>query len=93
MNKETKSIVTKTIKIAGVTCIALGGAALIASGAALKAMTEGAKYLKDAVKKIVRVQPESVVEEPTAEPIAEETPAAEPVAADADFAAPESQEA
>ena len=53
MNKEAKSIVKKTVKIAGVTCIALGGAGLIASGAALKAMTEGVKYLKDTVKKIL----------------------------------------
>ena len=53
MSKELKSIVKKTAKVAGVTCIALGGAALIASGAALKALTAGAVYLKDAVRKIV----------------------------------------
>ena len=53
MSKEIKSIVKKTAKVAGVTCIALGGAALIASGAALKALTAGAVYLKDAVRKIV----------------------------------------
>ena len=43
MNSEIQSLVKKTAKIAGVTCFALGGAALIASGAALKAMKEGAK--------------------------------------------------
>ncbi len=47
MNKEMKAIVKKTAKIAGVTCLALGGAALIASGTALKAMTLGARYLFD----------------------------------------------
>lgn len=53
MSKEIKSIVKKTAKVAGVTCIALGGAALIASGAALKALAAGAVYLKDTVRKIV----------------------------------------
>ena len=52
MSKEIKSIVKKTAKVASVTCIALGGAALFASGAALKALTAGAVYLKDAVRKI-----------------------------------------
>lgn len=76
---EIKTVLKKTVKIAGVTCIALGGAALIASGAALKAMTEGGRYLKDAVKKIVG-------EEPQTETIVEEAPAAEAVAEEADFA-------
>ena len=106
MNKEIKSIVKKTAKIVAVTCVAAGAVALVTTDAALKALTEGAKYLKDTVKKIVGEQPESVVEEPTADPIAEETPAAEPVVAevveapvaeavaeDADFAEGESQEA
>lgn len=78
MNKEAKSIVKKTAKIAGVTCFALGGAALIASGAALKALTEGAKYLKDTIEKIVSDTPDAdvVIE---AEPVEEvmEAPAAE----------------
>ena len=97
MNKDIESIVKKTVKIAGVTCITLGGAALIASGAALKAMTEGAKYLKDTIEKIVREEPapDTVVDEAPAEetPVEEtvEVPAAEAVAEDADFA--ESQEA
>lgn len=59
MNQEIKSIVKKTAKIAGVTCFALGGAALIASGAALKALTEGAKYLNDSVQKILADAPEA----------------------------------
>lgn len=78
MNKEIKTTLKKTVKIAGVTCIALGGAALIASGAALKAVTEGGRYLKDAVKKIVDEKPEAE--------IVEEAPAAEAVAEEADFA-------
>lgn len=53
MQKEIKTVLRKTVKIAGVTCLALSGAALIASGAALKALTEGAKYVKDSVKKII----------------------------------------
>lgn len=46
MEKEIKSVLRKTVKIAGVTCFALGGAALIASGAALKALIESAKFVK-----------------------------------------------
>ena len=53
MNKEITTVLKKTVKIAGVTCFALGGAALIAGGAALKALTEGAKYMKDSVKEIL----------------------------------------
>ena len=52
MKQEISSTLKKTVKIASVTCIALGGAALIASGAALKALAEGGRYLKDAVCKI-----------------------------------------
>ena len=65
MSKEIKSIVKKTAKVAGVTCIALGSAALIASGAALKALTAGAVYLKDTVQKIIG--DDAVVEAATAE--------------------------
>ena len=76
MNKNT-NILKKSVKIAGVTCFALGGAALIASGAALKALTEGGKYLKDTVKKIINDKPvedSAIVEE------AEETPTVETAA-------------
>lgn len=93
MNKETASILKKTIKITGVTCAALGGAALIASGAALKAMTEGAKYLKNTIEKIVNEEPSADAapeEAPTEEVM--EAPAAEAVAEEADFAEPEAQE-
>ena len=53
MQKEIKTVLKKTVKIAGVTCLTLSGATLIASGAALKVLTEGAKYVKDSVKKII----------------------------------------
>ena len=100
MNKEIKSIVKKTAKIGAVTCVAAGAVALMTTGAALKALTEGAKYLKDTVKKIVGEEPdveaiveesptEDVVEAPAAEAVVEEVP----VAVEADFAEPESQEA
>ena len=78
MNKEIKSVVKKTAKIAGVTCIAAGAVALMTSGAALKALTEGTKYLKDTVKKIIDEKPEAeapaaeeVVESPVSDPAAE----------------------
>lgn len=84
MNAEMKNAAVKATKIAVATCVALGGAALIASGAALKAVAEGGKYLADAVKKIIEDDPapktsaEEVVEEPE-DPVPEaqeEAPAA-----------------
>ena len=82
MEKEIKTVLKKTVKIAGVTCFALGGAALIASGAALKALTEGAKFVKNSIRDIINEKPaeetaetvevEVVTEE---EPIADEAPA------------------
>lgn len=103
MNKEIESIVKKAAKIGAVTCIAAGAVALMTTGAALKALTEGAKYLKNTVKKIVDEEPgvetvveeapaEDVVEAPAAEAVVEEAPAAEPVAAEADFAEADSEE-
>lgn len=82
MNKEIKSIVKKTTKIAGITCFVLGGAALIASGAAVKALAEGGKYLKDTVRKIVNE--ETKTEEVVVDAVTEEAPAeaVEAVAAD-----------
>lgn len=74
MNKEIKTIVKKTARVTGVTCLALGGAALIASGAALKALTEGALYLKERIENIVSDRPESRVladEAPTEAPAEE----------------------
>ena len=69
MHKEAKNLVKKTAKIAGVTCIAAGAVALMTTGAALKALTEGAKYLKNTVQKII--------DEPTAADPAVDTEAAE----------------
>lgn len=64
MKKEVKSLLKKTAKIAGVTCAAAGMVAVVTSGAALKAIGEGGRYLVDAVKKIVKEEPkaENVVE-------------------------------
>lgn len=92
MNKKAGTIVKKAAKIAGVTCIALGGAALIASGAALKAMTEGAKYLKDTIEKIAKDEPAA---ENAAEAASEEeaAPVADAVTEEEDFAGAGSQEA
>lgn len=53
MENEYKAILSKTVKIASATCIAVSAVVLIASGAAVKAVTEGSKYLKDTVKKIL----------------------------------------
>ena len=81
MKKEILSIVKKSAKIAGVTCLAAGAVALVTSGAALKAITEGGKYLAKTVKDIVDEKPQQEeaenAEEATAaeeaEPAAEET--------------------
>lgn len=93
MEKEIKSVIGKTVKIAGVTCIALGGAALIASGAALKAITEGGKYLKETIQKIVDEEPKT--EKPADEAVArehDEVPVAEAAAEEMDFAGAEFQD-
>lgn len=90
MNQEIKTIVKKTAKIAGVTCVAAGAVALMTSAAAIKAMSEGVKYLKSTVQKIIdddsepketemEVQAEETAAEPVAEAedVKEEAPAAE----------------
>lgn len=59
MKRKKSNILKKTVKIAGFTCVALGGAALIGSGAALKALGEGAKFLKDTVRKIMGEEQET----------------------------------
>ena len=59
MNKEIQSIVKKTAKVAGVTCVAAGAVALMTSAAAIRAMTEGAKYLKDTVNRILNEEPQA----------------------------------
>lgn len=66
MKGKHSNILKKTVKITGVTCFALGGAALIASGAALKALTEGVKYLKNTVRKIMEEGTEAEVIEDVA---------------------------
>lgn len=62
MKAKNSNILKKTIKIASFTCVALGGTALVASGAALKALTEGAKYMKNTVQKIIKEDAEAVNE-------------------------------
>lgn len=57
MDQEIKTVLMKTAKIAGVTCVALGGAALIASGAALKALIEGAKFTRNSINEILDEKP------------------------------------
>lgn len=58
MTKDIKNLIQKTAKFACVTCVALGGVALIASGAVLKGMKERAKDLKDTSRKILEKEPE-----------------------------------
>lgn len=59
MNKEIKTTLKKTVKIAGVTCLAAGAVAIVTSSAALKAIGEGSKYLVNSVKKIAKEKPET----------------------------------
>ena len=79
MKKEITSIVKKSAKVGAAVCVAAGAVALMTSGAALKALTEGAKYLKNTVEKIVRETPEAeqIVEEATVEETPAEAPAVE----------------
>lgn len=74
MNKEAQNLVKKAAKIAGVTCVAAGAVALMTTGAALKALTTGAKYLKDTVQKIMDDSSETEI---IAEVISAEEAAAE----------------
>lgn len=53
MRKKINSVLIKTAKIAGVTCITAGAIAIMTSSTALKAIGEGGKYLANTVKKIV----------------------------------------
>lgn len=59
MKKEIKSILKKTAKIAGVTCVTTGAIALIASGTALKATAEGFKHIQNSVRNILAQQEET----------------------------------
>ena len=69
MKKKITSIVKKSAKVGAVVCVATGAVALMTSGAALKALTEGAKYLKNTVKKII--DEESKSETSTTEEVVE----------------------
>lgn len=90
MKKEIKNIAVKSAKLAGVTCVAAGAIALIASGAAVKAVTAGGKYLKDVARRILEEQPEKVETVEEAAPVEEtveapeETPVEVPEAVEAD---------
>lgn len=53
MNTEMKNVTIKSAKIAAATCVAFGAVAVMASGAALKAVAEGGKYLKNVIEEIV----------------------------------------
>lgn len=57
MKKEIKSTLKKTVKIAGVTCLAAGSIAIVTSSAALKAIGEGSKYLLGTIKNILKEAP------------------------------------
>lgn len=74
MNREIKSVLKKTAKIAAVTCVSAGAVAVLTSATALKAIAEGGKHLANAVKDILneQEQPQNIVEETEAE-IVEET--------------------
>lgn len=73
MRKEILSIVRKSAKIAGVTCLAAGVAAVATSGAALKAIAESGKYLARTVKDIIEEKPRQEEVPEAAEAPAEET--------------------
>lgn len=74
MNQEIRTILKKTVKVAGAACFAAGAIAVLTSGAALKAIGEGGRYLVNTVQKIVNEKPE--VRE-TPEPAEEDAAAAE----------------
>ena len=63
MKQKTTDILKKTVSVSGITCIALGSTALIASGAALKALTEGAGFLKNAVRAVLAEKPRNAFAE------------------------------
>ena len=77
MKKKITSIIKKSAKVGAAVCVAAGAVALMTSGAAMKALTEGGKYLKDTVKKIINDKP---VEESAIVEEAEETPSVETAA-------------
>ena len=54
MKQEAISLLKKTAKIAGVTCLAAGSVAVLASTAAIHAAAEGFHYLKDRTGEIIK---------------------------------------
>ena len=90
MNKEIKTILKETAKVACVTCVAAGAVAVMTSGAALKVITEGGKYLADAVKRIICDQ-DTVDGEVVEETPVEAAEEAAPVVAKEDILAEEIQ--
>ena len=53
MKKKITSIVKKSAKVGAAVCVAAGAVALMTSGAALKALTEGAKTLLLSIQETV----------------------------------------
>ena len=76
MKNEIKRIALKSAKLAGVTCVAAGAIAFVASGAAVKAVAAGGKYLKETVKKILEEEAAPCEKEETLEQPVEEVQAA-----------------
>lgn len=78
MRQKNSDLLKKTIKIAAITCVALGGTALLVSGAALKALAEGAKCLNNTVRKIMKedAEAEAVYDVTAAEEVFAEAPVA-----------------
>lgn len=81
MKTEIKNIAVKSAKLAGVTCVAAGAIALVASGAAVKAAMAGGAYLKETARKILEEKPETpeAVQEETGEESVSEAVQAEEV--------------
>ena len=79
MKNEITSIVKKSAKVGAAVFVAAGAIALVTSGAALKALAEGAGYLKNTVTKILRESPENgnPVDEAGANAVPAEAAAAE----------------
>ena len=74
MKEEILSVVKKSVKIAGVTCLTAGVVAVTTSGAALKAIAESGKYLAKSIKDILEEKPEQEkVVEAEAVTVTEET--------------------
>lgn len=60
MNKAF-NILKKSVKVAGVVCVAAGAVALLTSGTAAMAVTEGINHTKNAIKKVLSQEDEKLV--------------------------------